>query len=122
MTVLSSLYGIIMDRSINSPGNGNDIVDVLNATDKLYLKEQMELLGKLEINDTSNIVIITSASKDLSVRFVYQCLHILNNKYRLNGLKVITKMKKIESLFKYQSLLYNIQSNNYVNQICIKLL
>ena len=69
MTVLSSLYGIIMDRSINSPGNGNDIVDVLNATDKRYLKEQMELLGKLEINNTSNIVILTSASKDGSVNF-----------------------------------------------------
>ena len=36
-----------MDLAINSPGYGNNVVDVLNATDKYYLKEQMELIGKL---------------------------------------------------------------------------
>ena len=51
-----------MYHEINSSGHGNDIVDVLNATDKCYLKEQMELLGKLASNDTSNIVILTIES------------------------------------------------------------
>ena len=43
-----------------------------------------------------------SASKDVSVKFAYQYLHILNNKDRLNGLKGSTKMKKIQSQFKHQ--------------------
>ena len=55
----------------------------------------MELKGKLAINDTTNIVILPSASKDDSIKFTYQCLHILNNKERLNGLKGSTKMQKI---------------------------
>ena len=38
ITVLSSLYGIIMDRSINSHGHINIVVDGINATDKHYLK------------------------------------------------------------------------------------
>ena len=38
VTVLSSSYGIIMDRGINSPHRGNNVVDGLNATDKRYLK------------------------------------------------------------------------------------
>ena len=38
MSVLSSLYGVIMDREINAPGHVNSVVDVINATDKLYLK------------------------------------------------------------------------------------
>ena len=38
MTVLSSSYGIIMDREINAPGHGKNVVNGLNATDKLYLK------------------------------------------------------------------------------------
>ena len=38
MTVLSYLYGITMYRTINAPGHGKNIVDGLNATDKLYLK------------------------------------------------------------------------------------
>ena len=38
MTVLSSLYGIIMDRAINVPGHGKNVVDGINVTGKRYLK------------------------------------------------------------------------------------
>ena len=36
--VLSSFYGIIMDSKINAPGDGNNVVDRINATDKFYVK------------------------------------------------------------------------------------
>ena len=45
--MFSSSYGIVMDRVINAPGNKKKIVYGLNTTDKYYLKEQMELIGKL---------------------------------------------------------------------------
>ena len=61
----------------------------------------MELIGKLSSNDTTNIRILPSASKEVSVKFADQCLHILNNKERLNRLKCSTKMQKTKSLFKY---------------------
>ena len=80
MTLLSYLYGIIMYRTINSPGNGKIVVDGINATDKFYLKEKMELIGKLLIKDISNIGMLPSASKYVSIKFSYQCIHILNNK------------------------------------------
>ena len=83
-----------MDRAINSSDHGNNIVDGLNATYKRYLKEQMELIGKLASNDTSKIGMLPSASKDVSVQFADQCIHILNNKDRLNGLKGSTKIQK----------------------------
>ena len=83
-TVLSSSYGIIMYIAINEPGHGNNFVDVLNATDKKFMKEQMEIISKLACNDTSNIGMLPSASKDISVKFAYQCIHILNNKEILN--------------------------------------
>ena len=38
MNVLSSLYGIIMDRVVNAPGHLNNVVDCINATYKQYLK------------------------------------------------------------------------------------
>ena len=50
-------------------------------------------MGKLEINDTNNIGMLSSASKDVSIKFVDQCVHILNNKEILNELKGSTKMK-----------------------------
>ena len=94
MAVLSYSYGIIMDIAINAPGHGKNVVDGINATYKCYLKEQIEPIGKLSSNDTSNILILPSASKDASIKLSYQCIHILNNKYRLTVLKGRTKMQK----------------------------
>ena len=54
----------------------------------------MELIGKLASNNTTNIYMLPSASKDVSIKFSDQYLHILNNKEILNGLKGSTKMKK----------------------------
>ena len=48
MTVIFSLYGIIMDHEINAPGHGNNVFDVL-------FEGEMRLLGKLASNDTSKI-------------------------------------------------------------------
>ena len=39
MTVVSYLCGIIVYNEINKPVRVNNIVDGLNTTDKLYLKE-----------------------------------------------------------------------------------
>ena len=68
----------------------------------------MELMGKLAGKDTKNIGMLPSASKYVSIKFAYQCLHIINNKEILNGLKGSTKMQKIQSQFKYQSRIYNV--------------
>ena len=38
MTVILSLYGIIMDHEINAPGHGNNVFDGINAMRKRYLK------------------------------------------------------------------------------------
>ena len=56
ITMLSYSYSIIMDRAMNSYCHENNVVDILNATDKCYLREQMELIGKLSSNYTSNVV------------------------------------------------------------------
>ena len=44
--MLLSPYGIIMDRGINPPGDGNIVVDGLNSTDKRYLKDKMTFMDK----------------------------------------------------------------------------
>ena len=55
MTVLSYSYGITMDCAINAPVHRNNVVDVINVTDKHYLKEKMDLICKLASNNTSII-------------------------------------------------------------------
>ena len=37
-TVLSYLYGVIMDHAINAPGHRNNVVDGLNDTKKYILR------------------------------------------------------------------------------------
>ena len=54
----------------------------------------MYLIGKLGSNDTTNIGMLPSASKDVSIKFLDPCLHFLKNKEILNGLKGNTKMQK----------------------------
>ena len=79
MAVLSSSYGIILDREINVTGHGKSVVDGLNATENLSLRGEMEFIGILGSNNTSKVGILPSASKDVSIKFAYQCLHIINN-------------------------------------------
>ena len=80
MTVLSSSYSIIKYRAINSTVYRNNFVDGHNATDKRYLKEQIELIGVLASFDTSSIGILSSDSEDVSINFSDQRIHILNIK------------------------------------------
>ena len=80
ITVLSSSYDIITDCAINEPGHRNNVVDGLNAIEKRYLKEKMELIGKLASNETSKIGMLPSDSKDVSIKFTDQRIHIINNK------------------------------------------
>ena len=63
MTVLSFSYGIIIDRAINAPVRGTNVLDGLNTMEKCYVKEQMEMMCKLASNYTSKIGIIPIASK-----------------------------------------------------------
>ena len=122
ITLLSYSYSITMDRVINAPVHGNNVVDGINTTDKFYLKEQMKPIGKLSSNNTSTTGIIPSASKDVSVIFSDQCIHILNNKEILNGLKGSKKIKNREPLFKYLSHVYNVQRNSDVNHRVMKMI
>ena len=79
---------------IKAPGHGNIVVDGINATEKRYFKEQMELLCKLSGNNTSKIIMLNSASKYVSIKSIDQFLNNLNNNDRLNGLKGRKKCKR----------------------------
>ena len=56
----------------------------------------MEILGKLESNDTSIIGKIPSASRYVYIKIPEQFLHMITYNEQLNVLKGITKMQKRE--------------------------
>ena len=121
MAVLSSSYGIIINFAINAPGHGNNVFDGINATYNRYLKEKMELIGKFRSNDTSNIGMLPGDLKDIYNKFSDQCIHMVNNKERLNRLKGRKNIEKREPLFKYQSRIYNVQRSSDVNHRGMKM-
>ena len=41
MSVMSQCYSIIIDWGISAPGHGKEVVDRLNAVDKLYIYQLM---------------------------------------------------------------------------------
>ena len=91
MTVVSSSYGIIIDSVINVHGHINIGFGGINTTDKRFWS-RIELIGKLASNYIYNLTILPNASKDVSIKVPYQCIHILSNIDRLNVLKVSTKI------------------------------
>ena len=52
----------------------------------------MEIIGKLGSNYNTNIGMIPSASKGVSIKFSDQCLHIYNNKEMLKRIKGRSKI------------------------------
>ena len=89
--------------------------------DKRYLKNKMGGIGKLGSNNTTNSGMLPSASKYFSKKVGYQCIHILNNREILNGLKCRNIIQKRESLFKYQARIYNFQKDSGVNNKGMKM-
>ena len=51
LSVLASEVGITIDRAIGAPAHGKDIVDGLNATDKIFLRKMFCMIGTPEAND-----------------------------------------------------------------------
>ena len=61
---------------------------------KTNIWRKNELIGKLGSNNTSKIGMLPSDWKYASIGFADQCIHIINNKYRLNGFKGGKKVQK----------------------------
>ena len=66
----------------------------MKATEKRYLKKKLDLIGRLGSNNTTKIGMLPSASKYVLIKFANQCLHNINSKEILNGLKGSSKFKR----------------------------
>ena len=69
-----------MDREINLPGNGNIVVDRLNGTDKLYLKDKWNLLVNEKVTTHQRLELFPVFQKTSS-------LNLQINVYKLSIIK-----------------------------------
>ena len=73
MSVMSKCYSIIIDRGINAPGHGKEVVDGLNDVDKRYIYQfipKVQLPGSFIFDSQIKMHTVTekkavSLSKDL---------------------------------------------------------
>ena len=93
ITVLLSLYGIIIYSAINAPNHVSHVDNGINDNDRCYLKEQIELISKFINKDTPKTIMLPSALKYHSVSFSEQSLNIITNKHWLNLLEGNTIIK-----------------------------
>ena len=49
MYFLSKSYQIVLDRAVDTPGHGKDVVDIFNAVQKRYLSPCLRMRSKPEV-------------------------------------------------------------------------
>lgn len=65
LSKLAHHYGITIDRAIGAPGYGKDIVDAMNAIDKMFIASCMCLIGTLKADDKERLMSAESMTRDL---------------------------------------------------------
>ena len=79
MSYLSKLYQIILDRAVNTPGHGNDVVDGFNAFTKRYLDTCLRMRSTPEKDNIDNKRMRVEAMTDKGeVSFAKECNRLLD--------------------------------------------
>jgi len=112
MSVLSSVYGVCIDRAIGCPGHGKDIVDALNAVEKWYFSSKMMTTSTPEVNSDqikNARVASHSMQEGKSFSLAKEAKRILNDPSRVHGVKSDKKYKKREAASKLMDRIYHVE-------------
>jgi len=110
LSILASKYGIIIDRAIGAPGHGKDIVDGLNATDKVYLRKAMCMIGTPEANDGDKRMAAHAMLGDEKMSLAAESCRLCSDPARFEGVKAEGgKRQKREAAAKMKERHYHVQ-------------
>jgi hypothetical protein len=115
LSVLSSQFGVTVDRMIGAPGHGKDVVDALNATTKKYIKQKMRMVsnpGSDECCDRKMKVHSVSATESTS--FAMECVRLCCLEERKDGVKSSAKYAKREQSARVSERVYYLQKRENV--------
>jgi hypothetical protein len=83
MSVLSVKFQIVIDRAVDTPGHGKDVVDGFNAVQKRFLTTCLRKTSMPEVHDTindSDRMQINSMTEKGDVSFADECRRLLINR------------------------------------------
>ena len=110
LSVLACTFGIVIDRAIGAPGHGKDIVDGLNATDKVYLRKKMCMIGTPEAKDSECRMAAHSMIGDAKMSLADEAKRLCEDPKRVSGVKAEGgKRQKREAAAKMQQRIYHVQ-------------
>ena len=88
LSLLAYQFDIIIDRAIGAPGHGKDIIDALNAIDKIFLRRKFCMIGTPEADDRNCRMAAHSMLNDgVEVSFAEESQRLLQSLDRINGAK-----------------------------------
>jgi hypothetical protein len=110
LSILASTYGIVIDRAIGAPGHGKDIVDGLNATDKVYLRKAMCMIGTPEADDGAKRMAAHAMLGDKKMSLAVEAARLCSDPARISGVKAEGgKRQKREGEAKVKERHYHVQ-------------
>ena len=119
LSSLASEFDIIIDRLVDAPGHGKDVVDGMNAQDKVYLRHKMITATDPDQKDDSeqsevkfDAALCDGEQKPIS--FAEQCVKICSAKSRKTGVESHKKSKKREGNKKVLERFYHLQKQDNV--------
>ena len=115
LLVLSSQFGVTVDRMIGAPGHGKDVVDALNATTKKYIKQKMRMVSNPGSDECCDRKMkVHSVSETESTSFAMECLRLCSLQERKDGVKSSSKYAKREQAAPVSERLYYLQKREDV--------
>ena len=97
MSYLSTSYQIVLDRDVDTPGHGKDVVDGFNAVQKRYLASCLRMRSTREKHKIdSKRMRVEAMTEKGEVSFAEECKRLLDLRDKI-GAKVDKKHSKCEA-------------------------
>ena len=78
MYILSKSYQIVLDRAVDTPGHGKDVLDGFNAVQKRYLATCLIMCSTPEVDKIySKHMRVDATTKKVEVIFAEECKRLL---------------------------------------------
>jgi hypothetical protein len=121
LSLLVVLNNVIIDWAVGAPGHGKDVVDGLNATDKRYLKQKINMVSTPEENDSNNRMSACSMVEEEGKSLAKECAQLCSDTSRVAGVKSDAKYAKREASAALKIRNYHVQKGEDVQFEGIKM-
>ena len=120
LSYVSIKCNTIVGRMINALGYGKDIVDGINACDKIYLKGKICMFDNPEADDCNKRMLAHSMIGNVYYSLEEECKRLCEIGGRENNVKENNKYKKHESKKKLKKRFYYVQNKHDVMMTDLK--